>query len=74
MTDQDARVSPCIGVCRMDEQDRYCIGCLRSREEIGAWPGLDVQARRALKQTLMQRRARLERTATQTGVSTAWSD
>ena len=29
--------SPCVGVCRMDAADRWCVGCLRSRDEIGDW-------------------------------------
>ena len=29
--------SPCVGVCRMDAEDRWCVGCLRSRDEIGDW-------------------------------------
>lgn len=72
--DSDALISPCIGVCRMDEHDHYCQGCLRSRDEIGAWPWLDAEARLALKQTLADRRAGLESARTRTEESTAWSD
>jgi uncharacterized protein len=31
--------SPCIGVCRLDEAGAFCLGCLRTRSEIGAWSG-----------------------------------
>ena len=31
--------SPCISVCQMDPQTGWCIGCLRSIEEISAWSG-----------------------------------
>ena len=29
--------SPCISICQMDMQNRFCTGCLRTPEEIGAW-------------------------------------
>ena len=30
--------SPCIGVCRLDPAEGVCIGCLRTIDEIAAWP------------------------------------
>lgn len=30
--------SPCVGVCRLDEAGRLCVGCGRSMAEIGEWP------------------------------------
>ncbi|MDZ4099986.1 MAG: DUF1289 domain-containing protein, partial [Methylophilaceae bacterium] len=30
-------VSPCIGVCAMNEQTNLCEGCFRSIEEIRDW-------------------------------------
>lgn len=30
--------SPCIGVCRLDPTTGLCDGCLRTVEEIAAWP------------------------------------
>jgi predicted Fe-S protein YdhL (DUF1289 family) len=29
--------SPCIKVCVMDEDDRYCLGCKRTLGEIARW-------------------------------------
>ncbi|HMW18966.1 MAG TPA: DUF1289 domain-containing protein [Accumulibacter sp.] len=29
--------SPCINVCRMDEDAGFCIGCFRTLEEIAFW-------------------------------------
>lgn len=29
--------SPCLNVCRLDEQRGQCVGCLRTLAEIGAW-------------------------------------
>ena len=33
-------LTPCIGTCRLDERG-YCIGCLRTGEEIGRWRLMD---------------------------------
>jgi predicted Fe-S protein YdhL (DUF1289 family) len=32
--------SPCIQLCRMDDNDQYCLGCYRTLEEISMWPNL----------------------------------
>lgn len=32
--------SPCINVCRLDERNLMCTGCLRTLAEIGAWSRL----------------------------------
>ena len=47
--------SPCISVCRMDDNQKYCLGCLRTLDELRVWGSadeatkhriwLDVQAR-----------------------------
>jgi predicted Fe-S protein YdhL (DUF1289 family) len=47
--------SPCINVCELD-QSGLCIGCLRTTEEIAAWPVMDAVARRVLLETLEGRR------------------
>ena len=36
--------SPCIGVCKLDKQNR-CIGCHRTRDEIAAWRSLTDEER-----------------------------
>jgi predicted Fe-S protein YdhL (DUF1289 family) len=35
-----APLTPCIGTCRLDRRG-YCIGCLRSGDEIARWRGMD---------------------------------
>jgi len=37
-------LSPCIGICRLDERG-YCIGCLRTGDEIARWRGMEEQER-----------------------------
>lgn len=42
--------SPCIGICRMNARTGYCEGCLRTLDEIAAWPRLNaVEKQRILK-------------------------
>jgi hypothetical protein len=49
--------SPCTGVCRIEPSSGRCAGCLRSLDEIAAWPALDDAARLALWRQLRARRA-----------------
>lgn len=49
--------SPCIGVCRMDAADRWCVGCLRSREEIGHWSQMTDREKLALWADITHHRA-----------------
>lgn len=48
--------SPCIGICRAERS--YCVGCLRTLQEIAAWSGLSEAERlRILHDVLPARRA-----------------
>jgi predicted Fe-S protein YdhL (DUF1289 family) len=38
--------SPCIGLCMVDDTLGYCLGCGRTRREIGQWPVLDPDQKR----------------------------
>lgn len=51
--------SPCVGVCRMNLQTRWCEGCWRSIDEIAAWSALDGQAKQTVLNALPGRRDRL---------------
>jgi prolyl-tRNA editing enzyme YbaK/EbsC (Cys-tRNA(Pro) deacylase)/predicted Fe-S protein YdhL (DUF1289 family) len=48
--------SPCIDVCEVAADGTYCLGCLRTLDEIGRWSAMDEDARRALLAVLAQRR------------------
>ena len=50
--------SPCTGLCRI-EDNGFCRGCGRRREEIGAWSGAGEDFRRQVWAQLPQRRAAL---------------
>jgi predicted Fe-S protein YdhL (DUF1289 family) len=44
--------SPCQKICQIDLQKGYCTGCMRTLDEIAAWPTLDDEEKiRILKQT-----------------------
>lgn len=47
--------SPCIGVCTLDAAG-YCIGCLRTLAEIGAWSQLPPAERRRIMDEVLPRR------------------
>ena len=34
-------ISPCVGICKIDDNSKLCIGCLRSEEEIAMWPQIN---------------------------------
>jgi len=50
--------SPCMKVCTLDPTGRYCLGCLRTSDEIAAWGGL-TDAARALVIGMLPERGRL---------------
>ena len=57
MSDLALVSSPCIGVCRMDNEAAVCAGCLRTRDEIAAWSTMPDAQKRQLLQVLEQRLA-----------------
>jgi uncharacterized protein len=49
-------LSPCIGTCRLDTRG-YCIGCLRTGDEIAGWRGMDDRERlRVMREVLPARK------------------
>ena len=36
-------ISPCVGICKIDEKSQLCIGCFRSAHEIAMWPQIDYE-------------------------------
>lgn len=47
--------SPCISVCRMDEAQQYCVGCLRTLDELRAWGSSDEATKRHIWQRVRAR-------------------
>jgi predicted Fe-S protein YdhL (DUF1289 family) len=48
--------SPCVGICRLEPATGLCAGCLRTTDEIAAWPGATHDERMAILQALRERR------------------
>ncbi|WP_290647828.1 DUF1289 domain-containing protein [Aquisalimonas sp.] len=46
--------SPCVGLCQMDGQRRFCLGCGRTLGEIANWSRMGVDDKRAVLQRLGQ--------------------
>ena len=44
----DSASSPCISICRLDDDGVYCVGCLRTLDEVRRWPRLDEAGRRLI--------------------------
>jgi hypothetical protein len=49
--------SPCIKVCVMDEDDRYCLGCRRTLREIARWGDMSEEERASVLAQLARRRS-----------------
>lgn len=47
--------TPCIGICVIDGDLKLCLGCGRTREEIGGWAGLEEAERLAIMAGLKAR-------------------
>jgi predicted Fe-S protein YdhL (DUF1289 family) len=50
-------VSPCIGVCAMNDVTGFCHGCYRNIEEIREWWNMTDEAREKVMTELDQRMA-----------------
>lgn len=48
-------ISPCIGVCRMDECLGICVGCGRTRDDLEAWMWLSNEDRQILSEQAEKR-------------------
>ena len=48
MTDQTMVLSPCVGVCTMDEDSGFCQGCFRTLEEMQQWWDMDNATKSAV--------------------------
>lgn len=51
-----APLTPCIGICRLDDRG-YCLGCLRTGDEIARWRGMnDLERLRLMRDVLPTRK------------------
>jgi predicted Fe-S protein YdhL (DUF1289 family) len=63
----DAIETPCIKVCVVDPETGFCIGCGRTRPEIGAWLQMSPAERRQVMEALPERVANLTRQKSRRG-------
>ncbi|MFM0237660.1 DUF1289 domain-containing protein [Paraburkholderia phytofirmans] len=52
--------SPCIDICKLDGKTGFCLGCLRTRDEIRAWKTMSDDVRLAVINERPGREAILE--------------
>ncbi len=64
---QPAIETPCIKICVVDPETGYCIGCGRTRGEIGGWLGMSPDERRVVMAELPERVEGLTRRKTRRG-------
>ncbi|MDM0117166.1 DUF1289 domain-containing protein [Variovorax sp. J22R133] len=46
---------PCVNICRMDLDGKFCQGCKRTSLEIGAWPWMTEQQKADVAALIEQR-------------------
>ena len=59
--------TPCIKICVVDPETGFCIGCGRTRGEIGGWLGMSAEQRREVMATLPERVSSLTRRKSRRG-------
>lgn len=47
--------SPCVNVCRMNEDRSHCVGCFRTIDDIRAWSKADAAVRKAIWMRALER-------------------
>lgn len=55
--------SPCVKICMMDPEDRYCLGCQRTLQEVTRWTQMTDAERDAVIAALPARRLELAKIA-----------
>lgn len=58
---RDEIQSPCVKLCVVHPEERICVGCFRSIEEISAWSRLSHDARATIMAELPSRAPRLQK-------------
>lgn len=53
--------SPCNSICQMDGDSGWCLGCLRTLDEIAQWSVLDDHEKRTIWSRLLERAGHPER-------------
>jgi predicted Fe-S protein YdhL (DUF1289 family) len=56
---RDEIASPCVKLCVVHPEERICVGCMRSIDEISSWSRMTHEERAALMEELPSRAPRL---------------
>ena len=56
---EQSPISPCVSICEMDPQRGWCVGCLRTLDEIARWPTMSRSQQQLVWSSLEQRRQSL---------------
>ena len=59
--------TPCVKICVVDPETGFCIGCGRTRAEIGGWLSMSSDERRSVMDGLPDRVANLTRQKSRRG-------
>ncbi|UCD70172.1 MAG: DUF1289 domain-containing protein [Betaproteobacteria bacterium] len=54
MTEQ--AVSPCVNICQINPETGYCVGCMRTIDEIAGWLEMTNEDKRQVLNQLEERR------------------
>ena len=58
---RDEIQSPCVKLCVIHPEERLCVGCMRSIDEIAGWSRLTPEAPAAIMDELPSRTPRLQK-------------
>jgi uncharacterized protein len=58
---RDEVESPCVKLCVVHPEERICVGCYRTIDEIAGWSRMSPQERRTVMADLAERAPRLVR-------------
>ncbi|MFZ1469887.1 MAG: DUF1289 domain-containing protein [Paracoccaceae bacterium] len=56
---RDEIQSPCVKLCVIHPEERICVGCMRSIDEISTWSRMTPETRTAIMEELPSRAPRL---------------
>ena len=56
--DYDSFISPCRDICKLDVDEKFCIGCYRTKDEIGSWKTFSKEEKLAVMDILPEREKR----------------
>lgn len=55
-TKKERMVSPCAGICILNTETKFCLGCYRTTYEIANWQEMSADKQHALMAVLVERR------------------